>query len=50
MIRTLVTLGLLVSAGCLVHAAPPPMADVRNVPATFHGTVVDDPYRWMEDV
>ena len=26
-----------------------PVAEVRNVPATLHGTTVNDPYRWLED-
>ncbi len=30
--------------------ATPPVADVRNVPSTYFGTTVNDPYRWLEDV
>lgn len=30
-------------------ASPLPVAAVRNVPETFFGTVVDDPYRYFED-
>ena len=37
-----------VVAATAAPAAPPP-AEVRNVPATFHGTTVPDPYRWLED-
>src|SRR5258706_11565026 len=29
---------------------PPAPFPARNVPATFHGTVVDDPYRDLEDI
>ncbi len=43
----------LMAASTFTHAAPaatPPVAEVRNVPTTLHGTVVNDPYRWMEDL
>jgi prolyl oligopeptidase len=32
-----------------VSAAALPVAEVRNVPETFFGTTVDDPYRYFED-
>lgn len=45
---------LLPACVAAVVAAPasaksPPAAVVRNVPETFFGTVVDDPYRWLEN-
>src|SRR5882672_8924499 len=43
--------GLLALAAFAAHAqTPPPAFPARNVPATFFGTVVDDPYRDLEDV
>jgi prolyl oligopeptidase len=43
--------GLLALAAFAAHAQTPPQAfPARNVPATFFGTVVDDPYRDLEDV
>jgi prolyl oligopeptidase len=43
----------LIAAGTLAQAGTgpsPPVAEVRDVPTTLHGTVVQDPYRWLEDV
>jgi prolyl oligopeptidase len=51
---------LLVAVGLTLNAASAALAqtvtttapptEVRNVPSTFHGTTVNDPYRWLEDV
>ena len=44
-------IGLVAVAAFAAHAQTPPAAfPARNVPATFFGTVVDDPYRDLEDV
>lgn len=37
-------------AALAVHAQTPPAFPPHNVPASFFGTVVDDPYRALEDV
>ena len=41
----------LAQAAAATSSQPPglPVAAVRNVPETFFGTVVDDPYRYFED-
>lgn len=41
---------LLAAATGVTCAQTPPVFPPRNVPATFFGTVVDDPYRALEDV
>ncbi|HEX9489324.1 MAG TPA: prolyl oligopeptidase family serine peptidase [Stellaceae bacterium] len=45
-----VSIGWAMLAAFAAHAQTPPAAfPARNVPATFFGTVVDDPYRDLED-
>jgi prolyl oligopeptidase len=41
---------LLAIAASFSSAQPLPVFPAKNVPETFHGTVVDDPYRSLEDV
>jgi prolyl oligopeptidase len=44
-------IGFIAVAAFAAHAqTPPPAFPARNVPATFFGTVVDDPYRDLEDI
>ena len=44
-------IALVALAALAAHAQTPPAAfPVKNVPATFFGTVVDDPYRELEDI
>ena len=45
----LLTLTALVLASAIAQAAPPPVAEVRNVTTTLHGTTIADPYRWLEN-
>jgi prolyl oligopeptidase len=50
-LRRALTLALLAAPGAraLAQNQPaPPATPVRNVPETFFGTTVDDPYRWLE--
>ncbi len=48
--RALAALALLAGAATAAMAADgPPAAPVHNVPETFFGTTVDDPYRDLED-
>jgi prolyl oligopeptidase len=32
----------------IIHAAPPPPAEVQPVKETLHGVEIVDPYRWLE--
>jgi prolyl oligopeptidase len=41
---------LAAAASCAALAQSPPVFPARNVPETFFGTVVDDPYRGLENV
>ena len=41
---------LTVTAASAAPATAQPVAPPRDVPGTFFGTTVHDPYRWMEDV
>jgi prolyl oligopeptidase len=44
-------IGVVAVTAFAAHAQTPPAAfPARNVPATFFGTVVDDPYRDLEDI
>ncbi len=43
-------LGVVALAALSAHAQTPGPFPARNVPATFFGTVVNDPYRALEDV
>src|SRR5881396_75270 len=43
-------MGLLALAAFAAQAQTPPAFPARNVQATFFGTVVDDPYRDLEDI
>ena len=49
-LRSKLAVAALALLPAVAASAPPlPVAEVRNVPETFFGTVVDDPYRYFED-
>ena len=39
---------ILCPGGCSQQATPP-STEIRMVTDTLHGTVVEDPYRWLEN-
>ncbi|HEX9431228.1 MAG TPA: prolyl oligopeptidase family serine peptidase [Burkholderiales bacterium] len=47
--RAVIFLAMLAALAAQAQTPPAPFP-ARNVPATFHGTVVDDPYRDLEDI
>lgn len=49
-LRGLAGLAAALLAGAALAQSALPVASVKNVPETFFGTTVDDPYRYFEDV